>query len=77
MNFYEEQIEKRVYTMHFLLPVKKRKTIFTKDDIEATLHLISDDLHMAELWGQFQKKQFFVEEGYEWKSVIGLCRSTR
>lgn len=30
-----------------------------KDDIEATLHLISADLYMAELWGQFQKSNFY------------------
>ena len=46
MNFYEEQIEKRVLYDAFSATCEKRKTIFTKDDIEATLHLISDDLHI-------------------------------
>ena len=26
--------------------------------IETTLHLVSNDLHMAELWGQFQKSNY-------------------
>ena len=56
--------------MHFLLPVKSGKLFFTKDDIEATLHLISDDLQMEELWAQFQKSNFYVGD-LEWKSVIG------
>ena len=69
MNFYEEQIEKRVLYDAFSATCEKRKTIFTKDDIEATLHLISDDLHMEELWEQFKKSNFYVGE-LEWKSVI-------
>lgn len=69
MNFYEEQIEKRVLYDAFSATCEKRKTIFTKDDIEATLHLISDDLHMEELWEQFKKNNFYVGE-LEWKSVI-------
>lgn len=68
-NFYEEQIEKRVLYDAFSATCEKRKTIFTKDDIEATLHLISDDLHMEELWEQFKKSNFYVGE-LEWKSVI-------
>ena len=50
MNFYGEQIEKPVLYDAFSATCEKRKTIFTKDDIEATLHLVSDDLHMADLW---------------------------
>ena len=60
MNCYEEQIEKRVLYDAFSASCEKRKTIFTKDDIEVTLHLVSNDLHMAELWGQFQKSNFYV-----------------
>lgn len=55
MNFYGEQIEKQVLYDAFSATCEKRKTIFSKDDIKDTLHLVSDDLHMAELWGQFQK----------------------
>ena len=69
MNFYEEQIEKQVLYDAFSATCEKRKTIFTKDDIEATLHLISDDLHMEELWEQFKKSNYYVGE-LEWKSVI-------
>ena len=58
MNFYGEQIEKQVLYDAFSTTCEKRKTIFSKDDIEATLHLISDDLRMAELWGQFQKSNY-------------------
>ena len=47
----------------------KEKVYFSKDDIETTLHLVSNDLHMAELWGQFQKSNFYVGD-LEWKSVI-------
>ena len=36
----------------------KEKVYFSKDDIETTLHLVSNDLHMAELWGQFQKSNY-------------------
>ena len=50
MNFYGEQIEKLVLYDAFSATCEKRKTIFSKDDIEATLHLISDDLHMADLY---------------------------
>ena len=57
MNSYGEQIEKQVLCTAFSATCEKRKSIFSKDDIETTLHLVSNDLHMAELWGQFQKKQ--------------------
>ena len=33
------------------------------------MSLISDDLHMEELWEQFKKSNFYVGE-LEWKSVI-------
>ena len=75
MNFYGEQIEKQVLYDAFSATCEKRKTIFSKDDIEATLHLISDDLHMADLWGQFQKSNFYVGN-LEWKNVIDYVENT-
>ena len=75
MNFYEEQIEKQVLNDAFSATCEKRKTIFTKDDIEVILHLVSDDLHMAELWGQFQKSNFYVGN-LEWGSVIDYVENT-
>ena len=75
MNFYEEQIEKQVLCDAFSATCEKRKTIFNKDDIEATLHLVSDDLHMEELWRQFQKSNFYVGD-LEWKSVIDYVEDT-
>lgn len=69
MNFYGEQIEPLILYDAFSATCEKRKTIFSKDDIEATLHLISDDLHMAELLGQFQKSNFYVGD-LEWKNKI-------
>lgn len=69
MNFYGEQIEPLILYDTFSATCEKRKTIFSKDDIEATLHLISDDLHMAELLGQFQKSNFYVGD-LEWKNKI-------
>lgn len=59
----------------FSATCEKRKTIFSKDNIEATLHLISDDLQMAELWAQFQKSNFYVGD-LAWKNVIGYVEST-
>ena len=67
--------EKLVLYDAFSATCEKRKTIFSKDDIEATLHLISDDLHMAELWGQFQKSNFYVGD-LEWKNVIDYVENT-
>ena len=55
MNSYGEQIEKQVLCTAFSATCEKRKSIFSKDDIETTLHLVSNDLHMAELW--VSKKQ--------------------
>ena len=75
MNFYGEQIEKQVLYDAFSATCEKRKTIFSKDDIKDTLHLVSDDLHMAELWGQFQKSNFYVGD-LEWKSVIDYVENT-
>ena len=59
----------------FSATCEKRKTIFSKDNIEATLHLISDDLQMEELWAQFQKSNFYVGD-LAWKNVIGYVEST-
>ena len=37
----------------------KRESLFlVRMIIETTLHLVSNDLHMAELWGQFQKSNY-------------------
>lgn len=55
MNSYGEQIEKQVLCIAFSATCEKRKSIFSKEDIETILYLVSNDLHMAELWGQFQK----------------------
>jgi hypothetical protein len=35
--------------------------------------MISDDLHMAELWTQFQKSNFFVGD-LEWDNVIDYVK---
>ena len=43
--------------------------------LEATLHLISDDLQMAELWAQFQESNFYVGD-LAWKNVIGYVENT-
>lgn len=59
----------------FSATCEKRKTIFSKDNIEVTLHLISDDLQMAELWAQFQKSNFYVGD-LAWKNVIGYVENT-
>lgn len=58
MNSYGEQIEKQVLCTAFSATCEKRKSIFSKEDIETTLYLVSNDLHMAELWGQFQKSNY-------------------
>ena len=55
--------------------ISSSKQLKDKDDIEATLHLVADDLHMAELWGQFQKSNFYVGD-LEWKSVINYVENT-
>ena len=75
MSFYGEQIEKRILYDAFSATCEKRKTIFSKDNIEVTLHLISDDLQMAELWAQFQKSNFYVGD-LAWKNVIGYVENT-
>ena len=75
MNFYGEQIEKEVLCDAFSATCEKRKTIFGKNDIEDALHLISDDLHIAELWAQFQKSNFYVGN-LEWKNVIDYVENT-
>lgn len=69
MNSYEEQIEKQTLRDAFFATCEKRKTIFSKDDIETTIHLISEDFHMEELWRQFRKSNFYVGD-LEWKNVI-------
>lgn len=74
-SYRDNFILKRVLYDAFSATCEKRKTIFTKDDIEATLHLISDDLHMEELWEQFKKSNFYVGE-LEWKNVIDYVENT-
>jgi hypothetical protein len=56
MNFYGEQIEKQVLCDAFSATWERRKTIFSQDNVEATLHLISADLHMAGLWAVSKKR---------------------
>lgn len=55
MNSYGEQIEKQVLCTAFSATCEKRKSIFSKEDIETILYLVSNDLYMAELWGSFKK----------------------
>ena len=43
--------------------------------IVTTLHFVSNDLLMAELWGQFQKSNFYVGD-LEWKNVIDYVENT-
>ena len=69
MNLYGEQIQQHVLYDAFCTTCEKRRTVFSKDDIIDTLNVISDDLHMEELWEQFQKSNFFVGD-MDWKSVI-------
>ena len=69
MNLYGEQIQQHVLYDAFCTTCEKRRTVFSKDDIIDTLNMISDDLHMEELWEQFRKSNFFVGD-IDWKSVI-------
>jgi len=75
MNFYEAQIDKQVLSNAFSATCEKRETIFSKEDIEYVLHLISEDIHMAELWIQFQKSNYYVGN-LEWKSVANHVENT-
>ena len=60
------------YTMHFL-PPEKRKTIFSKDNIEATLHLISDDLQNGRAFGRSFRKAILRRRSSNWLCSVEKC----
>lgn len=74
MQFCEEQVEKQVLFDAFNVICEKRKTVFSKKDIENELNLISGDLHMEELWIQFQNNNFYVGK-LDWRIVINYVQS--
>ena len=70
MNFYKEQVDKKVLYEAFSATCEKRETVYSKNEIESIIQLIEKDLHMQDLWQQFKKSNFYVGE-LEWNVVIG------
>lgn len=53
----------------FSATCRKRETVFAREDIKEILLLISEDVHMEELWNQFKNNNFYVGD-LKWKVVI-------
>ena len=53
----------------FSATCQKRETVFGKEDIREILLLISEDVHMKELWQQFNSNNFYVGD-LKWETVI-------
>lgn len=69
MNSYGEQIEKQVLCTAFSATCEKRKSIFSKEDIEPTLHLLSNDLHMAEQTWSVRTLQRNISSQYYYRML--------
>jgi len=69
MNSYGEQIEKQVLCIAFSATCEKRKSIFSKEDIEPTLHLLSNDLHMAEQTWSVRTLQRNISSQYYYRML--------
>ena len=69
MNSYGEQIEKQVLCTAFSATCEKRKSIFSKEDIETTLYLVSNDLHMAEQTWSVRTLQRNISSQYYYRML--------
>lgn len=69
MEIYETQIDKQILFNAFYATCTRRKTMFSKAEIEETMQLICNDAYMEELWNRFKNKNYFVG-ALDWKKVI-------
>lgn len=75
LNYNSESVNQTTLQKAFIATCQKRKTVFTEDDIKEILYLISEDVHMENLWIQFKSNNFYVGE-LKWGDVIDYVSIT-
>ena len=69
LNYEKENVDQATLMKAFSATCQKRETVFGKEDIREILLLISEDVHMKELWQQFNSNNFYVGD-LKWETVI-------
>ena len=78
-DFYEivQKLEfsEDIYRLAFEATCKKRKTIFSKEKVNAELKGLSVSKEMEEMWNRFKSKNYFVEN-IEYSEMIRIISDT-
>lgn len=69
LNYEKENVDQTTLLKAFSATCQKRETVFGEEDIREILLLISEDVHMKELWKQFNSNNFYVGD-LKWETVI-------
>lgn len=69
MKITEEKIDKEIFKEAFHATCSKRETVFTVGEMKDVLSKIMTDDAMAQMWEQFNKKNFFVGN-LQWDILI-------
>lgn len=64
-----DRIDKDVLNEAFRATCDKRETVFDREEMMETITKIKENETMAQMWGQFREKNFFVG-GLQWNEVI-------
>ena len=65
---YIDELDKEILLESFHATCRKRETVFTKEDMAATLTQIREDAGIAQMWERFRKKNYFVGT-LEWEVI--------
>ena len=71
MKMYAAEVDHAVLRKAFHATCEKRKTVFSEEEMKETLVQIEENAGMKQLWEQFRKKNYFVED-LEWEDVLSV-----
>ena len=69
MKIYVDRVDKVILLQAFHATCKKRKTVFSKEEMSETLTMIEKDALMPGMWEQYKKRNYFVGD-LEWEEVL-------
>lgn len=69
MRVCADSVDKVILLQAFDATCKKRKTVFSKEEMSEILVMIEKDAGMADMWKQFRKKNYFAGD-LKWKNVL-------
>ena len=70
MKTYADDVDNKVFREAYEATCQKRETVLSKEEINEIIDQLKENEGMSQLWEQFRKKNYYVENQLEWQAVL-------